>query len=483
MLLKNKTALEIGQMIREKNISCVEVTDCYIKNIKEKNKNINAYITLCEDYAYKQAQSIQRKIDKGEILSPLAGVPMALKDNICTKDILTTCGSKMLSDFKPVYDATVVERLKNAGAVILGKLNMDEFAMGSSTETSFYGVVKNPWNEKKVAGGSSGGGAAAVAEELCAYSLGTDTGGSVRQPCSFCSVSGIKPTYGAVSRYGIIAYASSFDQVGPIGKDIKDCGAVLNIISGRDEKDATSLNEKFSPFTLKDGLKGIKIGVPKNYISENIDEDVRRCVLDCVDEFKALGAEIDFFELPYADYAVAAYYVIACAQASSNLSRYDGIRYGYRKEGIKDLSSLYVQNRSKAFGAEVKRRIMLGTYVLSKGYYDDYYRKALKARALIKASFHETFKEYDVILSPVAPTTAYDIGKNSEDPLKMYMGDIYTVSVNLAGLPAVSIPCGFGEGNMPVGVQLIGEALSENKLISIASCYQEETNHHLKRRG
>ena len=483
MSFSNKTALELGQMIKNKEVSSVELTKDFLANIKKTDEKINAYITVLEDEALARAEEVQAKIDSGELTSPLAGVPMAIKDNICTKDILTTCGSKMLYNFKPVYNATVTERLLNNGAVVLGKLNMDEFAMGGSTETSYFGAAHNPFDLDRVTGGSSGGSAASVAADECAYSLGSDTGGSIRQPCSFCGVSGIKPTYGAVSRFGLVAFASSLDQIGPVGRDIRDCAEVLSVISGHDPKDSTSVKGKtfdFSQSFTKD-LKGMKIGLPTNYFGKGLDEDVKKPVLEAVETLKKLGAQVEEFEMTIVDYAIPTYYVLACAEASSNLSRYDGIKYGYRRKDCEDLMDVYYTSRSEGFGMEVKRRIMLGSFVLSSGYYDAYYNKSLKVRGLIKKSFDQAFNDYDMIISPVAPTVAYKIGENSSDPLKMYLGDIYTVSVNLAGLPGVSVPCGFGKGDMPVGFQLIGPAFSEAKLVKAAYAFQQSTDFHTKK--
>ncbi len=479
----NKTALELGQMIKNKEVSSVELTQAMLDHIESTDKDINAFISVDAEGALQRAREIQAKIDAGEELSLLAGVPMGIKDNICTKDTLTSCGSKMLYNFKPPYNATVVDKLNNAGAVVLGKLNMDEFAMGGSTETSYFGATKNPWDTERVPGGSSGGSAASVAAGQVAYALGSDTGGSIRQPCSFCGVSGIKPTYGSVSRYGLVAFASSLDQIGPVGRDIKDCAEILSIISGHDPKDSTSIKASAFDFAgcFEGDLKGMKIGVPVNYFGEGLDADVKAPVLEAINTLKSLGAEIEEFELKITDYAIPTYYVLACAEASSNLSRYDGIKYGYRRKDCEDLSEVYYTSRSDAFGMEVKRRIMLGSFVLSSGYYDAYYNKALKVRRLIKNSFDEAFDKYDMIISPVAPTVAYKIGENSSDPLKMYLGDIYTVSINLAGIPGVSVPCGFGANGMPVGMQLIGKTFSEPKLVKAAGAFQRATDFHTKK--
>lgn len=483
MDLNNKTALEIGAMIKNKEISAVEAAQQFINNIDAVEKNVNAYTNVFKENALKSAESVQKKIDAGVELSPLAGVPMAIKDNICTKDINTTCGSKMLENFKPPYNATVVDKLNDAGAVVLGKLNMDEFAMGGSTETSFFGATKNPWDLERVPGGSSGGSAAAVASDEAVYTLGSDTGGSIRQPCSFCGVSGIKPTYGTVSRYGLVAFASSLDQIGPVGRDIKDCASVLEIISGHDKKDSTSANVEKPNFkdSFTGDAKGLKIGIPKNYFGSGLDEDVKTAVLNAAKELEKQGAVLEEFEMPIVDYAIPAYYVLACAEASSNLSRYDGIKYGFRSDSADNILDVFYNSRSEGFGMEVKRRIMLGSFVLSSGYYDAYYKKGLQVRGLIKNSFNEAFEKYDMILSPNAPTTAFKIGENSSDPLKMYLGDIYTVSVNLAGIPAVTVPCGFGEGGMPVGLQLIGKAFSEPVLVKAAYAFQSNTDFHTKK--
>jgi len=484
MELREMTALEIGEKIKKRELSCTEAAKGYLNAIRIEGQAVNAYITVMEEEAFKQAEAVQKKIDQGETLSPLAGVPIAVKDNICTKGIKTTAASKMLSNFIPPYDATVIERLYQAGAVIIGKTNLDEYAMGGSTETSYYGITRNPWDLDKVPGGSSGGSAAAVAAKLAPYALGSDTGGSIRQPCAFCNLTGIKPTYGSVSRYGLMAYASSLDQIGTMGKDMKDCAAALSIISGYDPKDSTSVMKKPFDFSNSDReLTGLKIGVPKNYFAVGISEEVKSTVLEAAMVFEKLGAVVEEFEIPAVEYAVPAYYIIACAEASSNLSRYDGIKYGYRSEEAKDLMEIFYRSRSEGFGKEVKRRIMLGSFVLSSGYFDAYYKKALQVRGFIKNSFDEAFAKYDMILGPVSPTTAYRIGEQIEDPLAMYMADIYTVSVNLSGLPAVALPCGFGSNGMPVGMQLIGRAFSEAVLVRAADGYQNNTDHHKKSPG
>lgn len=484
--IREMTALEIGEKIKSRQISCAETVRSYLDAIREEGNTVNAYISVMEEEALKQADAVQSRIDRGERLSLLAGVPVAVKDNICTKGTKTTAASRMLDNFIPPYNATVIEKLKQAGAVIIGKTNLDEFAMGGSTETSYYDIARNPWDIERVPGGSSGGSAAAVAAKLAPYALGSDTGGSIRQPCSFCNLTGIKPTYGSVSRYGLMAYASSLDQIGTIGRNVRDCAEALSVISGYDPGDSTSVMKKpfeFSGVFRRDpdrNLSGLKIGLPKNYFETGISGEVKNSVLEAAKTFEKLGAAVEEFEIPTVDYAVPAYYIIACAEASSNLSRYDGIKYGFRSENARDLTEIFYKSRSEGFGKEVKRRIMLGSFVLSSGYFDAYYKKALQVRGLIKNSFDEAFSRYDTILSPVSPTTAYRIGEQIEDPLAMYMADIYTVSVNLSGLPAVALPCGFGRDGMPVGMQLIGKAFSEEVLVKAAFVYQEHTNYHKK---
>ena len=424
---------------------------------------------------------IQKKIDDGSLSSPIAGVPVSIKDNICTKGIKTTCSSKILGDFKPPYNATVIEKLENAGAIVIGKLNMDEFAMGSTSETSYYGPTKNPWDLNKVPGGSSGGAAAAVAADEAIFSLGSDTGGSIRQPASYCGVTGFKPTYGTVSRYGLIAYASSLDQIGPIAKDVKDCAAIMDIISGKDKFDGTSLDNEFNSLldSLNGDVKGMKIGLPKEcFETEGLDASVKESVLNVADKLKELGATVEEISLPFIDYVIPAYYIIASAEASSNLSRFDGVKYGFRAENIEGINDLYCATRSEGFGSEVKKRILLGTFVLSSGYYDAYYQKALKVKSIIKKHFDEVFEKYDLIICPTAPTTAPEIGKSLSDPLKMYLSDIFTVSVNIAGLPGLNVPCGFDKNNMPIGAQIIGQRLSEKKVLNAGYAYQQNTNYH-----
>ena len=478
-------ALALSRRIQSGEIGAAEAVRAYMDRIERTDGRYNAFLALSEERALARAEEVQARIDAGEVLSPLAGVPVALKDNISTAGIETTCASKMLGGYNPVYNAAVVEKLEQAGMVIVGKLNMDEFAMGGSSETGAFGPVRNPWDTGRVAGGSSGGSAAAVAGGEIPLALGSDTGGSIRQPCAFCGATGIKPTYGAVSRYGLIAYASSLDQIGPIGRNIGDCAALLSIISGPDGRDSTCVTDR--PFCFDEAqpgrLEGLRVGLPRNYFGGGIDEDVKQAVLAAAKEFGAAGAVVEEFDMPMMDYMVHAYYIIACAEASSNLSRYDGLKYGYRSPDAQTLGEVYRLSRSEGFGLEVKRRIMLGSFVLSSGYYDAFYKKALQARALIKDAYSGLFGRFDMILSPVAPTTAYKLGENIDDPVKMYMGDIYTVSVNLAGLPAVSLPCGFDRLGLPVGFQLIGDAFSEAKLVRAARAYQARTDHHTKRPG
>lgn len=442
----------------------------YLARIKKYDARYHCFNMVDEAAAEKAAA--------GE--GPLAGIPIAIKDNIATTDLPTTCSSKILQGFMSPYDATVIGKLREAGAVILGKTNMDEFAMGSTTETSYTGVTKNPWDETKVPGGSSGGSAAAVAAGLAPIALGSDTGGSIRQPCAYCGLTGIKPTYGAVSRYGLLAYGSSLDQIGPIAHTAEDCAALLSVIAGYDEKDSTSAKNVDFDFTaaLHDDLRGKKLGLPVNYLGEGLDPQIEAAIRAACEQFAALGAEVEEFEMPMIEYAVPAYYIIASAEASSNLSRYDGIKYGYHPEKFTDLEDLYLSARSEGFGLEVKRRIMLGTFALSSGYYDAYYQKALKVRALIRRAFDEAFAKYDAIISPVAPTTAPHLGESLTDPLAMYLSDIYTVSVNLVGIPAISLPCGFDEGGMPIGMQLLGNLMSEEKLVNLAHAYQLRTDWH-----
>lgn len=474
MDLMQLTAVELGKKIASGEVSVVEATQAALDRIEKLEPDYNCFVTVDKEGSFAQAETIQKKIDNGELTGPLAGVPVAIKDNMCLEGMLTTCSSKILSNFKPTYTADAVIQLQKAGAVIIGKTNMDEFAMGSTTETSYYGVTKNPWDISRVPGGSSGGSAAAVAAEEVPYALGSDTGGSIRQPAAFCGVTGIKPTYGRVSRYGLIAYGSSLDQIGPLAKDVTDCATILEIISKHDKKDSTSVDREDTDFTsaLVDDVKGMKIGIPRDYFGEGIDSDVKEQVLAAAKVLEAKGAIVEEFDLSLVEYAIPAYYIIASAEASSNLERFDGVKYGYRTDSFTDLHNMYKKTRSEGFGAEVKRRIMLGSFVLSSGYYDAYYLKALRTKALIKQAFDRAFETYDVILGPVAPTTALKLGESLSDPLKMYLGDIYTVSVNLAGLPGISLPCGFDKNGMPVGMQLVGNAFDEKTIIRAAYAFE-----------
>lgn len=469
------TAAELGKQIKAGEISVASAVTAYLDRIENIEKDYNCFVTLDREGAIKRANEVQKLIDNGTLTGPLAGVPVAIKDNMCTKDMLTTCSSHILDGFVPTYTATAVKLLEEAGAVVLGKTNMDEFAMGSTTETSFYGPTKNPWDMTKVPGGSSGGSAAAVAAEEIPYALGSDTGGSIRQPASFCGVTGIKPTYGRVSRYGLIAYGSSLDQIGPLAKDVTDCATILETISAYDDKDSTSMNRDDIDFTkaLVDDVKGMKIGIPRDYLGEGIDADVKAAILHAAEVLKEKGAIVEEFDLSLVEYAIPAYYIIASAEASSNLERFDGVKYGYRTKEYDGLHNMYKKTRSEGFGAEVKRRIMLGSFVLSSGYYDAYYVKALKAKALIKKAFDKAFEKYDVILGPVAPTTALKAGESLSDPIKMYLGDIYTVSVNLAGLPGISLPCGYDKDGMPIGMQLLGQVFNEKDIIRAAYTFEQ----------
>ena len=453
----------------------MEATKAALDAIDAKEEKVNSFVTVDREGALKRAEEVQKLIDDGKLDGPLAGVPVAVKDNMCTEGMLTTCSSKILGNFVPTFTSEAVINLEKAGAVILGKTNMDEFAMGSTTETSAYGETKNPWNLEHVPGGSSGGSCAAVAAEECFYALGSDTGGSIRQPSSFCGVTGIKPTYGTVSRYGLIAYGSSLDQIGPVAKDVTDCATILEVIASHDEKDSTSVTRDDLDFTsaLVDDVKGMKIGIPKDYFGEGLDSEVKDAVLNAAKVLEQKGAIVEEFDLSLVEYAIPAYYVIACAEASSNLARFDGVKYGYRTEEYDGLHNMYKKSRSEGFGAEVKRRIMLGSFVLSSGYYDAYYLKALRTKALIKKAFDDAFAKYDVILGPAAPTTAPKLGESLSDPLKMYLGDIYTISVNLAGLPGITVPCGMDSNGLPIGLQLIGDCFKEKNIIRAAYSFEQ----------
>lgn len=475
MDLMSLTAVELGRKIKAKEVTVREAVLAAYDKIDEKEAELNCYVTTTKEAALAKADEVQAKIDAGELTGPLAGVPVAIKDNMCTKGVLTTCSSRILENFVPTFTAEAVINLEKAGAVILGKTNMDEFAMGSTTETSHYGATKNPWNTKHVPGGSSGGSAAAVAADECSFALGSDTGGSIRQPSSYCGVTGMKPTYGTVSRYGLIAYGSSLDQIGPIAKDVTDCAAILETIASYDPKDSTSIRRDDYDFTsaLVDDVKGMKIGIPKDYLIEGLNPEVKAAIMNAAHKLEEKGAVVEEFDLSLVEYAIPAYYVIACAEASSNLARFDGVKYGYRTPEYNELHEMYKKTRSEGFGPEVKRRIMLGSFVLSSGYYDAYYLKALRTKALIKQAFDKAFSKYDVILGPVAPTTAPEIGSSLADPIKMYLGDIYTISVNLAGLPGISVPGGFDSKGLPIGVQMIGNCFEEKKVIRTAYAFEQ----------
>lgn len=469
------SAVELSAAIREGRITATDAMEAVLARIDAREKDINAYVTIDREQAMRAAAEAQAKIEKGELTGLLAGVPVAVKDNICTQDLLTTCASKMLAHFVPTFSAEAVVSLEKAGAVIIGKTNMDEFAMGSTTETSAYGETRNPWNTAHVPGGSSGGSAAAVAAGECFFALGSDTGGSIRQPAAFCGVVGLKPTYGTVSRYGLIAYGSSLDQIGPLTKNVADCAAVLELIASHDSKDSTSVRREDTDFAsaLVDDVSGMKIGIPRDYLGEGLDAEVKEAVLAAAKVLEEKGAVVEMFDLSLVEYAIPAYYTIASAEASSNLERFDGVKYGYRTDTCEGLHNMYKKTRSEGFGAEVKRRIMLGSFVLSSGYYDAYYLKALKVKAMIKKAFDDAFAKYDLILGPVAPTTAPKLGESLSDPLKMYLGDIYTISVNLAGLPGISVPCGTDSGGLPIGLQLIADSFQEKRLIQAAYTYEQ----------
>ncbi len=476
MSIMSLTAVELGKKIKSGEIGVAEAAKAALEETQKREDQINSYVTvLDEETILAQAEEVQKQIDGGTLDSPLAGVPAAIKDNMCTRGILTTCSSKILGNFVPSYSAEAVRNLEKAGAVIIGKTNMDEFAMGSTTETSAYGITRNPHNTEHVPGGSSGGSCAAVAACECTYALGSDTGGSIRQPSSFCGVTGIKPTYGTVSRYGLIAYGSSLDQIGPIAKDVTDCAAILESISSYDKKDSTSIQRKDLDFTsaLVADVKGMKIGIPRDYFGEGLDPQVKTAIEKAAGVLEENGALLEEFDLSLVEYAIPAYYVIASAEASSNLSRFDGVKYGYRTGDYEGLHNMYKKTRSEGFGPEVKRRIMLGSFVLSSGYYDAYYLKALRTKALIKKAFDQAFERYDMILAPAAPTTAPKVGESLSDPIKMYLGDIYTISVNLAGLPGISLPCGKDNKGLPIGMQLIGDCFQEKKIIRAAYTFEQ----------
>ena len=475
MNILDYTACELAEKIKNHEVTVLEATKAVLDQIDSTEELYNCYVTVDKEGALKAAEEVQAAIDAGELTGPLAGVPVAIKDNMCTEGLLTTCSSKILGNFVPTFSSEAVLNLKKAGAVIIGKTNMDEFAMGSTTETSAYGVTRNPRNPEHVPGGSSGGSTSAVAAKECYYALGSDTGGSIRQPAGYCGVVGMKPTYSTVSRYGLIAYGSSLDQIGPLSKDVRDCATILEVISSYDPKDSTSVKRDDTDFTsaLIDDVQGMRIGIPRDYFGEGLDEEVKEKVLKAAEVLKSKGAIVEEFDLGLVEYAIPAYYTIAAAEASSNLERFDGIKYGYRTEEFTDLHNMYKKTRSEGFGPEVKRRIMLGSFVLSSGYYDAYYLKALRVKALIKKAFDEAFAKYDVILGPVAPTTAPKLGESLSDPIKMYLGDIYTISINLAGLPGICLPCGETSNGLPVGLQLIGDCFNEKKLIQTAYTYEQ----------
>ena len=475
MGLLDLTAVELAKEIKAGNVTAVEAMKAVFEQIDKTEDDLNCYVTIDKEKALLEAERVQKEIEAGTLTGPLAGVPVAIKDNMCTEGMLTTCSSKILGNFVPAFSAEAVIKLQEAGAVIIGKTNMDEFAMGSTTETSAYGITKNPRNTEHVPGGSSGGSAAAVAANECYFALGSDTGGSIRQPASYCGVVGMKPTYGTVSRYGLIAYGSSLDQIGPLCKDVTDCATIMEIIAAHDPKDSTSMKREDTDFTsaLVEDVEGMKIGIPRTYFGEGLDPQVKKAVLDMVEVLKSKGAVVEEFDLDLVDYAIPTYYTIAAAEASSNLERFDGVKYGYRAKDYDGLHSMYKKTRSEGFGPEVKRRIMLGSFVLSSGYYDAYYLKALKVKALIKKAFDDAFAKYDVIIGPVAPTTAPKIGSSLSDPIKMYLGDIYTISLNLAGLPGLSIPCGVDDKGLPIGVQLIGDCFKEKNLIRAGYTYEK----------
>ena len=476
MNITDLTVHELKEKLDKKEITITEITKAYVDRINEKEPEVKAFVTTLTDTAMEEAKQIEEKVNNGEIKTEFAGIPIGIKDNMCTKGVKTTCSSKMLENFVSPYNATVVEKLNAENMIDLGKLNMDEFAMGASTEYSAFKKTCNPWNLNKVPGGSSGGSAAAVAAGLVPWALGSDTGGSIRQPASFCGVVGLKPTYGLVSRFGLVAFASSLDQIGPITKDVKDSAMLLNLIAGHDEKDTTSINVEKKDYTkaLKNDVKGLKIGVPKEYFGEGINPEVKKALETAIEEYKSMGAIVEECSVPIAEYALATYYIIACAEASSNLGRFDGIRYGYRTPNFENLKDIFVNSRTEGFGEEVKRRIILGTYVLSSGYYDAYYKKAQQVRTLVKKEFDKAFEKYDVLFTPTSPTVAFDIGQRSNNPLEMYLADICTVSLNIAGLPGISIPCGVDSTGMPIGMQIIGKHFDEETILNAAYTYEQK---------
>ena len=474
------TIHELRDKIQNKEVTIKEVLDDVFERIESVENKIDAFVTLNKEYAYKKAEELDKKLNAGEDIGVLGGIPVAIKDNMCMKDTLTTCSSKMLANFVSPYDATVVKKLEEAGAIIVGKTNMDEFAMGSSTAASYVKKTKNPWNLERVPGGSSGGSAAAVSADMVIAALGSDTGGSIRQPASYCSIVGLKPTYGLVSRFGLVAFASSLDQIGPFTKDVKDAAIMLDVLAGHDNMDTTSveLDKKEYEKNLNANMQGMKIGIPVEFVSQGLNPEVKKAFDEAIEKLKEIGAQVIDISLDYAKYALAAYYIISPAEASSNLARYDGIKYGYRTEEFDDLESIYAKSRTEGFGEEVKRRIMLGTYVLSSGYYDAYYKRAGQVRTLITEDFNKAFEKVDVIAIPTAPNTTFKFGEKSSNPVEMYLEDIFTVPVNIAGLPGISIPCGFDSKNLPIGLQFIAKAFNEETLLNAAYAYEQNTKHH-----
>jgi len=483
LTLNQLTACEITNLIKNQKTTAYEVIQDVFKQIDRIDDKIKAFLLLNQEEAFREAEDIDKRVKNGKDIPPLAGVAITIKDIIATKGLESTCGSKILKGFIPPYNASVIDRLKKAGAIIIGKANMDEFAMGSSTENSAFFPTHNPWDLERVPGGSSGGPAAAVAADETHIALGTDTGGSIRQPASFCGVVGLKPTYGRVSRYGLIAYASSLDQIGPITKNVKDSAIIMNIISGHDSKDSTSANLKVPDYlkSCREGINDLKIGIPREYFITGLDPEIKLSIGKALKLFEKLGAKIEEISLPHTEYALPAYYLLSTAEASSNLARYDGVQYGYRSEDYEDLSSMYKNTRDEGFGSEVKRRIMLGTYALSSGYYDAYYLKAQKVRTLIKQDFDKAFKKYDILITPISPTPAFKINEKINDPLTMYLSDIYTIPINLAGLPAISINCGFSQNNLPIGLQIIGKPFCEETIIRVAFNFEKNSDVEKKR--
>jgi len=483
MELYELTAHELLKKMKKREISSEEIVRSIYNRISQVEDKLHSFVTLTEEEALLQARNIDKNMRKIEFRGLLAGIPIAIKDNMCIKNVRTTCSSRILENFISPYEATVIKRLRDEGAVFIGKTNMDEFAMGSSTENSYFGITRNPWNLNYIPGGSSGGSATAVASDETILAIGSDTGGSIRQPAACCGVVGLKPTYGRVSRYGLVAFASSLDQIGPFGKDVEDVALLLNVISGYDENDSTSVNLDVPDFTksLIENVKGVKIGIPKEYFVAGLDGEVERAVQEAVELLKSLGAKILEISLPHTEHGVAVYYLIAPSEASANLARYDGVRYGYRSPETEDLLDEYEKTRGEGFGAEVKRRIMLGTYALSSGYYDAYYLKAQKVRTLIKKDFDEAFQKVDAIVTPTAPTTAFKVGEKVDDPLQMYLSDIFTISANLAGIPGISLPCGFSKKGLPIGLQLLAKPFAEEVLLRIAYTYEKNTEWHKRK--